>query len=72
MVRSTLLAAFVILAVTGARPARGCPDCVVAREARAQVYGEDFVHRLALAALPFLLVGAIALRADAIGRREER
>ena len=52
-----------------APPAFACPDCVEGRAARSQVWQDGFAQNLVVALLPFLLIGAISARAEAIGRR---
>ena len=51
-----------------ASPAWACPNCAEGRQARTQVWRDDFLHNFLVALLPFLLVGAISVRANAIGR----
>lgn len=48
--------------------ARACPDCAVGRAARRRVWLDDFALNLAVALLPFLVVAAVSLWADRIGR----
>ena len=50
-------------------PALACPSCPPGREARSEVWSDGFARNLATAIVPFLLIGAVALRAEAIGRR---
>jgi hypothetical protein len=54
------------------RSAAACPDCAVGRTARSQVWGEDFALYLLLTVLPFLLIGAVCLSVEAIGRPPRR
>jgi hypothetical protein len=58
--------AFAILILTA--PAAACPDCAEGVQARAAVWRDGFGHNWAVAALPFLIVGALCARAQAIGR----
>jgi hypothetical protein len=68
--RRSLAAALVALALACvARPAAACPSCAASRAARAQIFDDGFYRNLAVAVLPFLLVGAVCLRAQNIGRR---
>ena len=50
-------------------PAEACPNCAVGRQARTEVFRESFGFNLFVALLPFLMIGAICLRAEAIGRQ---
>jgi hypothetical protein len=61
-----------LCAVSIATPAGACPNCVVGREARARVWSDAFAPRLAVAVLPFLLIGAICLRVEGLGRPPNR
>jgi hypothetical protein len=49
-------------------PAVACPRCVVGQEARRQVWQDDFLPHLAVAVLPFIIIGAICARLHALGR----
>jgi hypothetical protein len=55
-----------------APPACACPRCAEGMQARQAVLHEDFGRNLAVAALPFLLIGALCARLDAIGKNGER
>jgi hypothetical protein len=59
----------VACAVLEARTAAACPSCASGREARSEVWNDDFGENLLLAAFPFLVIGGICVRAEAIGRR---
>lgn len=48
--------------------AEACPSCAEGIQARGEVYRDDFAFNLGVAVLPFLLIGAICARAEAIGR----
>jgi hypothetical protein len=50
-------------------PALACPDCALGREARRSVWSDDFAHHLAVALLPFVVIGAICAHVEARGRR---
>jgi hypothetical protein len=55
--------------LSGASPvARACPDCTLGRVARAQVWSHDFLFNAAVSLTPFLLVVAVSVWADRIGR----
>ena len=54
-----------------AGPAGACPDCTVGREARAQLWSDGFGLNLLLALVPFLVIGAVSLWANRIGRAAE-
>lgn len=61
------------LALSMWAPAAGaCPRCVEGVLARQAVLQDDFGHNLAIALLPFLIIGAVSVRAEAIGRHRGR
>jgi hypothetical protein len=69
-----ILAAAVLIAVTVFSDiVHACPDCALGREVRARVLSESFWVRLGVAALPLLLLAAIAVVLYRIGldRRQE-
>jgi len=71
--RASLIAfaAVVGLASTALAPvARACPKCAEGRQARSEVWRDHFGENLASALLPFLIIGAVCLRADTIGPKE--
>ncbi|MDP9151180.1 MAG: hypothetical protein M3O36_14730 [Myxococcota bacterium] len=49
-------------------PVAACPNCAVGRQARSEVWNDDFGKNLFVALLPFILIGAICVRAERIGR----
>jgi hypothetical protein len=53
-------------------PAAACPDCAVGKQARSEVWGHDFGFNLFVALLPFVIIGAICARAEAVGRPRAR
>jgi len=57
------LAAFASLMAV-ATPASACPSCEVGERARALVWSDGFRTKLGVAALPFLVIGAICLRVE--------
>ena len=61
----------VIALLVIARPAGACPDCAVGRRARAQLWTDDFGPNLLLALAPFLIIGAVSVWANRIGRAAE-
>jgi hypothetical protein len=61
-----------VTAVVAVTPARACPSCPAGRQARSEVWNDDFGFNLLVALLPFLVVGAICARAEAIGRPARR
>ena len=63
-----LLVALAWLASSGAEVARACPDCLVGRAARTQVWDQDFAFHLTVALIPFALVALASAWADRIGR----
>jgi hypothetical protein len=52
------------------RTASACPNCALGRQARADVWSYDFTWNLAVALLPFLVVGAICSRLETSDRLE--
>jgi hypothetical protein len=65
--------AFVLVATFAVpRSVAACPDCAVGRQARAAVVRDDFGKNLFVALLPFLLIGAVCLRVETIGRDDDR
>ncbi|MEY4576431.1 MAG: hypothetical protein RL701_1134 [Pseudomonadota bacterium] len=67
----TFLLSLSVLTVTlaSAAAAKACPDCAIGRQARSAVfYGEDFAANLTIALLPFVIIGAICMWAEARGR----
>lgn len=69
--RATWLALTLVASVGAACPAEACPDCATGREARAQVWGDDFGVDLLLGLAPFLIIGAISAWANRIGQSHE-
>lgn len=62
----TVLAVIALIAI--ARSASACPSCPSALVTRAQIFDEGFFRNLAVAVLPFLLIGAVCVRVQEIGR----
>ena len=62
----TTLTTLATLAI--AWPSWACPDCAVGRTARKQVFGDAFATNLLLTVLPFVVVGAVSLGCERIGR----
>ena len=69
--RALVHAATVAGALAAAAPALACPSCPEGQKARSEVWNDDFATNLAVAALPFIVIGAVAARADGIGRRSK-
>jgi hypothetical protein len=61
-----VLAAFAVLEPRPA--AAACPSCATGRQARSEVWKDDFGANLLVAVFPFLVIGGICLRAETIGR----
>jgi hypothetical protein len=57
-----------VLGASVARASATCPDCAPGRQARSEVWSDDFPFYLGVAALPFLLIGGVCLGAEAVGR----
>ena len=68
--RLSVVTALLALLVA-ARTAGACPDCAVGRQARAQLWTDDFGLNLLLALAPFLIIGAVSVGANRIGRAAE-
>lgn len=51
-----------------AAPAAACPDCAVGRQARSEVWNDDFARNVFVALLPFIVIGTICVRVERIGR----
>lgn len=68
--RRALAALLIAIAVACfAPPARACPGCEAARVARSEIFGAGFFRNLAVAVLPFVIIGAVCLRLQNLGRR---
>jgi hypothetical protein len=49
--------------------ARACPGCEAASVARSEIFGDGFFRNLAVAVLPFVIIGAVCLRVQNLGRQ---
>jgi hypothetical protein len=67
-IASVLATAFALFAFAIAPSAAACPDCALGRQVRSELWHDHFLYNFTLAALPFLLVGAVCVCAEAIGR----
>lgn len=59
------------LLLTQAPTARACPDCVIGRTARAQVWSDEWAFNLSAVLLPFAAVAAASFwaeRSDTLAR----
>jgi hypothetical protein len=65
---SVLATAFALVALAIAPSAAACPDCALGRQMRSELWHDQFLYNFTLAALPFLLIGALCVCAEAIGR----
>ena len=68
ILHSLSTATALVTLLIAARSAGACPDCAVGRQARAQLWTDDFGLNLVLALVPFLIIGAVSLWANRIGR----
>jgi hypothetical protein len=59
----------VVAALSAGGPAEACPSCPVGRQARSEVWNCDFEQNLFYALLPFLVIGAVCLGVERIGRK---
>jgi hypothetical protein len=55
------IALALLASVPVAFPAHACPDCAAGRQARHEVWSDDFGFNLVVALLPFLVIGAICV-----------
>jgi hypothetical protein len=62
-------AALVLVTSTMLRAAVACPDCAAVRQARSDVWNDDFGFNLAVLVLPFLAVAGLCLGVERIGRK---
>jgi hypothetical protein len=60
--------ALLLAASLSALPAHACPDCAVGKQARAELWNDDFTYNLVVALLPFLVVGLVSYQLNGIGR----
>jgi hypothetical protein len=56
------------VAIMAAQPAYACPSCATGVQARAEVWDDEFEWNLFTALIPFLVIGAICLRAERVRR----
>jgi hypothetical protein len=62
------LVAALLVTLGTVMPAVGCPNCEVGRQAKAEVWDDDFAYHLCAALLPFLVVGCVCTRIEASER----
>ena len=67
--RAILLATTLLASLALAAPVGACPDCAVGRQARAQVWTDDFGANMFVALAPFLIIGAVSVWVNRIGGR---
>lgn len=72
MVRSAVAVLSVGATLFLATPAAACPNCAVGRQAKLEVWNDDLARNLFVAFLPFLVIGAICVRVECIGRRQSK
>jgi hypothetical protein len=53
-----------VLLAGSAAGAAACPNCALGREARREVWNDDFAFNLCVALLPFVLIGSICVRLE--------
>ena len=63
-----MLAAALLVSLGWVAPAIACPNCAVGRQARSEVWNEDFGFNLFVALLLFLVIGGVCVRVEASGR----
>jgi hypothetical protein len=49
--------------------AHACPGCEAASLARSEIFDDGFFRNLAVALLPFVIIGAVCVRVQNLGRR---
>jgi hypothetical protein len=54
---------------TASTSVEACPNCEAGRQARSEVWSDDFGFNLSVTLLPFLVIGAICLHAESMGRK---
>jgi hypothetical protein len=68
--RRTVAALLIAAALACFAPsARACPGCEAASLARSEIFADGFLRNLAVALLPFVIIGAVCLRVQNLGRR---
>lgn len=48
--------------------ASACPGCAAGVQARGEVWSQDFAKNLAFCTLPFLVIAALCVRVERLGR----
>jgi hypothetical protein len=66
--RAAVWLASFLATFTAAGAALACPNCPVGRAARQQVCDDGLAQNLAIALVPFLLVGMVSAWAERIGK----
>jgi hypothetical protein len=66
--RALVVCAALIATVAMSSAVEACPSCAAGLQARSEVWNSDFAFNLFVAVLPFLVIGAICGRVEAIGR----
>lgn len=66
--RAAVWTSGILAALTAAGAAWACPNCPAARAARQQVCDDGLAQNLAIALVPFLLVGLVSAWAERIGK----
>jgi hypothetical protein len=69
LLRALIACAALTVTTTVTLTVEACPNCAAGREARSEVWSGDFVFNFFVSVVPFLLIGAICVCAEAIGRR---
>lgn len=62
----------VVFSLSAASVLLACPRCAAGEQARRAVWRQDFVYHLAATSLPFLLVAAASVGAEALERSMAR
>jgi hypothetical protein len=63
--RLVVAAAALLLALGWVKPARACPDCAIGRQARTEVWSDDFAFHVCVTVLPFLIIGCVCIALEA-------
>ena len=72
LARAAVVALTILVMTPLAGPLAACPSCDTGRQARSDVWNDDFAQHLLFAALPFLVIGAICVHVERMARSGRR
>ena len=72
LARAAVIALTIFATTLLVTPLEACPSCATGRQARSEVWDDEFALHLLFAALPFLVIGAICVRVEAMDRSRRR